>query len=333
MRLVTRTETVGFDRHFNEFYFLASDPEAVFVEISRSTTGLASNFPPEVHLNRTAWYALDKTSILDNFAASLDVRGTRERALRDTLLGNVDTHGLRRFLQDDVKEEEDKEKAEKELEKLQECLEEAKLDVLREEEGAVRRSGRFESDAQAQVSIILADIDKLEKKVAKNSETKATPNYVQLTGIDTLKRFDTQRKRTRRQLKKLSSDIDVQRSMPCTNLIPTGDIDGTGLVGMIVDDMMEVELLCQDLVPRVGNNENIRNRWVSDLEYATTSWNEACPTYIGPEIGHRRHSIEIVSEEGSKRRRLDIGSPTSVASNSSQASLNHILLALKVGGA
>jgi len=329
MRLVTRTEEVGFDRHFNKHYSFARDPEAIFVEISRSTTGLASDLPPEVHLNRTSWYVINKTSVLDNFAASLDVRGTRERALRDVLMGTEETHGLRRFLLDDVKEAEDEEKAKNRLEELQERLEEAKMDVLREEEGAVRRSGRFESDAQAQVSIIMADIDKLEKELAKNEDSIITPNFVELTGIDTLKRFESQRKRTRRQLKKLSSDIDVQRSMPCTNLIPSGDMDGSGLVGMVVDDMLEVELLCQDLVPRMGNEEKIRTTWVSGLECAIASWNEACPTFIGPEVCNRRHSLETVSEEGTKRRKLDIGSPMSMASNASQASLNQILAALK----
>lgn len=338
--LVARSEPFGFDRFFNRYYCFSHDPEFVFVEMNRSVTGMAEHLPNEVQILRTSWHVIDKVSMLDLFAGSLDVRGTREKALYEALMGTEDSpqQALKNFMHDDVKEKNTIATYQKERKELEQKLEDVRLNIIRLEQEEGRRPSRFQSDLVLELESQIAVVD---KKIATAS-TPNDPNYAQLTGLELLRKFDNKTKRHTRR----SSSENIS-PMPCTNLIPNG---GTcsGIVGWIVDEMLHVEKLCQDVVP--WEAVEARKRWISELEKLAASWNEANPLIIGPEakesssvgegvsamsgmtspigqrdsIGTSRQSID-----GVKRRKVE--SPASVTSGStSQLSLSQIISHMKV---
>jgi len=333
--LISRTEPFGFDRQFNRYFVFSHDPEFVFIEMNRSTTGNAEHLPTDVQVNRTSWHAIDKVSVLDQFAASLDVRGHREKALYEVLMGSEDSveKPLKSYMYDDVKEKNAISVFKDERKAVELKLEEVKLNHVRlEEEG--RRPSRFQME---QVSDLDAQIAVLTRKIA-DAEIPYVPNYAQLTGLDVLRKFDNKVKRhTRRTISDSASPI------PCVNLIPSGSTR-SGTVGCIVDEVLNVEKLCQDLVP--WEEEEQRTRWVRELDNLATTWNEACSLVIGhvpkekappasPSEGVLamtalaspvgRMSLDSIGSV--KRRKLD--SPASAATPGGNASSHQILSQLK----
>lgn len=284
---------------------------------------------------RTSWHAIDKVSMLDLLASSLDVRGYRERALHESLVGTSDApqQALKKYVYDDVMEKNAIENFEKEREEVQQKLEGVRLNILRlEEEG--RRASRFQTD---QIMELESHIAVIEKKIA-NASIVYLPDYIELTGLDTLRKFDAKAKRHARRLE--SEDL---APMPCTMLVPTRNNNRTGIVGWIVDEILHVEALCQDLVP--WEAAETRKRWIADLEKLAASWNESTTFVVGPENKESptktsqqgnvfaspdgaRESIGSVSRhstDGVKRQKLD-----SSVGATSQLSLQHIITQAKV---
>eukprot|EP00548_Thalassiothrix_antarctica_P000095 CAMPEP_0194142306 /NCGR_PEP_ID=MMETSP0152-20130528/11601_1 /TAXON_ID=1049557 /ORGANISM="Thalassiothrix antarctica, Strain L6-D1" /LENGTH=1428 /DNA_ID=CAMNT_0038841223 /DNA_START=333 /DNA_END=4619 /DNA_ORIENTATION=+ len=350
---VPRSKVTGQDRDYNNFYSFPKDPEVIYAEITRpNTTGLAPGLPAEVQMHRTSWHCIQNISTLESLVESLDKRGIRERNLMEQLLGTEGKKGLFRHVYDDIEEGEAKERRKKKMVDLQKKLEECQLNALREEEGSFRRSGRLVGGSekiQTQVQKTEEEIADLQAKLIED-QTVAKPNFVELTGIQILQSFDTKCRKAQRLKKKLGSnddDDDGDHVLPiqCTSLIPSGNVDGTGLVGLLVNKFLEMEQLCEDLVP----SSKDRDQWIYHLEQLVANWNDACPTFIGPEIkeatknennnnnnnkpkGSVRHRLESEWEDSQQtRRKLTMSTPVSTLSSSTtnQAALNQILEKLK----
>jgi hypothetical protein len=348
-KLMARTDPVGFDRFHNRVYYFHHDPEVLYVEMIRTPTGLATHLPIDLQINRTSWHVIENRTMFDQVVASLDIRGHRENDLYETMMGPTGANkSLRRHLVDDVKEQNVVANRKKELEELERKRQNAIVACKQEEEGGGRRSGRFQSQNEADLIQIIIDIEDLEKKI-KLDETPKILDYYELTGMAAVEKFDKASKRqTRRSReKKEASGFDLP-VMPCSKLWPTGNIDGTGIVGIIVAQLLEVESLCESLCPwqRPGPG---RKGWVADLEETIHAWCNASPPVIGPDgvdgprdpvwsgsgpirasIGAqgtpgKRQSIDSVASDG-KRRKMD--SP-SMTGNVGQVSYALIISSLK----
>lgn len=212
------------------------------------------------------------------------------------------------------------------------------------------RLTRLYTSFQIDLSEVEAEIESLEKRIAADAATPEVPDYEELTGLDMLSKFDKAagRRETRRtrERKEASVTRDLPQ-MPCTKLIPTGDIDGTGLVGLVVSKLLELEETCEALSPWERRDVS-RDRWIADLEERAHSWSSSAHLVVGPppsqntddasDVGSdpygtpsrksRRSPPGSVSSIDSKRRKLDSGSPASTSS-ASQATPSQILALLK----
>jgi len=191
----------------------------------------------------------------------------------------------------------------------------------------------------------------LEKKIAADASGPEVLNYNQLTGLEMLSTFDKAggRRETRRSRERKEASVTKELpQMPCTQLIPTGDIDGTGLVGLVVSKLLELEETCEALSPWERKDVS-RASWVADLEERVHTWSSSAQLVVGPpHSSHAGVTSEVGSEafatpastskrsartpdsldsSDSKRRKLDSGSPASTSS--SQASPSQILALLK----
>lgn len=303
--------------------------------MKRSTTGNADDLPEDVQVLRTSWYAIDKVSVLDQFAASLDVRGHREKALYEILMGGEDSteKPLKSYMYDDVKEKKVVIGYKDEKKAVELKLNEVKLNHIRlEEEG--RRPSRFQME---QISELESQIALLDRKIT-DAEIPYVPNYTQMTGLDVLRKFDNKIKRhTKRTIR------DSATAMQSTNLLP-GDSNRTGTVGCIVDEALSVEKLCQDLVP--WEDEAARTKWIDNLETLAVAWNDSCTLVIGHEAKEKaggtvsgegvlgalaspdgRMSMESV---GSNAKRRKIDTPAVAPSPGGHTTLHQIMSQLKV---
>jgi hypothetical protein len=191
------------------------------------------------------------------------------------------------------------------------------------------------------------EIEQLEKQIAADAVPKV-PDYDELTGLELLRKFDAVGKRETRRSRELKATAPKGfPGIPCTKLIPSGNIDGSGLVGSAVSEMLDLEERCDKLSPWERDDIS-RDRWIADLEDRVHSWNGVNQVVIGPPqklvvddasgsgsatIGtpvskSKRLSIGSADSTDSKRRRLG-DSPSSTASPS-QASPAQIISLLKV---
>lgn len=125
-------------------------------------------------------------------------------------------------------------------------------------------------------------MDKREASVS----VPAAPDYDELTGLNLLRMFDAagRRRETRRSReRKAASTIPLKHSpdMPCTQLIPSGNIDGSGVVGWIVSEMLRIEETCNELCLWERTDVS-RDRWIADLEDLVHVWNSSSLLAIGP---------------------------------------------------
>lgn len=278
-KLMARTEPVGFDRNYNGVYCFRHDPEVLYIECPKP----ASSSDPqleELRQRKTTWHVIETKSLFDQYVQSLDKRGKREFALIDELTGQL-TGGpsLRRFLFDDIKERAMAAAQIRDKEDLKRKLENAKL-KCDEEEG--RRSGRLASRAEDELEQIEAEINKLEEKMKTGAVVKEL-NYAELTGLELLRKYDCggkiETRRTRE--KKVAATVNTFQSMNCSKLCSTGNIDGTGFVGMLVSKLLELEEACESLVPWERTDVS-RQSWISDLENLVYGWNAGSPVIVGP---------------------------------------------------
>lgn len=186
-----------------------------------------------------------------------------------------------------------------------------------------------------QVELEIAD---LEKRIAADAIPQV-PDYDELTGLQLLRKFDAVGRRETRlsRERKAAAVTKALSDMPCTKLIPSGNIDDTGLVGYVVSEMLHLEERCNKLSPWERDDVS-RDRWIADLEDRIHSWNSINQVVIGPpptqddasESGSKRVSIDSADSSDSKRRRLANDSPSSSTTSLSQASPAQILSLLKV---
>ena len=135
--------------------------------------------------------------------------------------------------------------------------------------------------------------------------------------------------------------------MPCTKLIPSGNIDGSGIVGSVVSELLKIEEACEALTPWERDGMS-RDRWIAELEERVHAWNSTSEVIIGPqardaddlnEVGSlaggtplsksKHQSIGSADSSDSKRRKLEHESPSSTGSMVN-ASPSQILASLKV---
>ena len=327
-KLVARTEPVGYDRNHHAVYCFRHDPEVLYVEELRPASGTASSLPLDLHFPRRSWHIIEQTSLFDLFTSSLDVRGKRERDLYEELLGPPGAkQSLRRFLHDDVKEQAKVNTRLKEKEALRKRLEIARV-KCDEEQG--RRSGRLAGQAEVELSQIEEEIRVLEQEASGDKPVVDERDFAELTGLEDLRRFDKAGQMDQRRSREVK--VNKMRYVPlmsCSDLSGTGNIDGTGIVGMVVSELLDIEELCDSLAPWERTDEE-RNEWISKLESAVHAWNSMTPNLLGPPDTPRRMSIsrnvndidEVVSTpnrrdslgsngSASKRRRLDVPSTPS----------------------
>lgn len=351
-KLMARTDPVGFDRYHNRVYYFHHDPECLYIEMIRTPTGLATHLPLDLQMNRTSWHVIDNRSTFEQVTASLDIRGHRENDLYETLIGPTGAiKSLNRHLIDDMKEQNAIANRNKERDELERKRQNAILACKQEEGGGGRRSGRFQSQNEVDLLQIINDIDDLERKI-KQDESPKGPDYYELTGMRVIKNFDSVSKRqTRRILEKKKASQFEFPAMPCSKLWPTGNMDGTGVVGLIVSEILNVERLCESLCSWQKEGPG-RTRWVADLEEIVFLWCASSPPVLGPDgldgprdpllsglmssrrsLGTslkstpgKRHPAESAISDG-KRRRLE--SPASMVANGGQVTPASIISALK----
>ena len=177
------------------------------------------------------------------------------------------------------------------------------------------------------------EIEDLEKRIAADAVPKV-PDYDELTGLELLRKFDAIGRRETRSSRerKAAAVTKALSTMPCTKLIPSGNIDDTGIVGYVVSVILQLEERCNKLCPWEREDMS-RDRWIADLEDCVLSWNSINQLVIGPpqmqddasESGSKRSA----DSSDSKRRRLGNDSPSS-PSSLSQVPPAQILSLLKV---
>jgi histone H1/5 len=330
-KLVARTEPIGYDRDFNAIYCFRHDPEILYVEDLRPPSSAASHLPKEMQIDRRSWHVIETTSLFDEYASSLDIRGKRENDLYEEVLGPSGAQqSLRRYLYDDIKEQAAVNTRLKEKEALKERLENAKKKCDEES----RRSGRLAGKAEEELQDIEREINGLEKKMSGESVPEPR-DYDELTGLTLLRKFDsTGRMETRRtREKKETSGTKKLAMMPCSKLWGTGNIDGTGLPGMLVSAMLELEEHCNSLTP--WEREDVtRAAWISRLEGAIHAWNDMSPSMLGsPDAsrsvmnGDSASDAADITASDKKRRKLE--SPGGSTPGSTQLSISQIINILK----
>ncbi|KAL7566249.1 hypothetical protein ACA910_011311 [Epithemia clementina (nom. ined.)] len=313
-RLVARTEPIGYDRNHNAVYCFRHDPEVLYVEEMRPPLNPSDNpVPEDFQFHRRSWYVIETTSLFDAFTSSLDIRGKREQDLYEAMLGPAGgQQSLRRYLHDDLKVKAEKTSRRREKESLFKKLEAAKV-KCDEEKG--RRSGRLADQAEDE----LARIQKEYEEFDQNSQAAVKAvSRDDLTGLALLRSFDSgqDRRETRRSREKKGSDSRPVPNLSCSSLVPSGNIDGTGILGMLVSQLLLVEEACQSVSPWIP--EEKRKSWIKKVESAVHSWhilinqqNFAQGEHaVDAEAGSQNGSFGVGFSSAKKRRGADTSNTT-----------------------
>lgn len=281
-RLVARTEPIGYDRDFNAVYWFSHDPEVIYVEDKRPPAHVDESIPADLQQERFSYHIIETGSMFDAYTSSLDIRGKRENDLYEELMGpSGPAHSIRRFLHDDVK---DKNAALAQLKEKEELLRKIEVAKIKCDEEKGRRSGRLSDQAETQLQTLQVELEALEEQI-KNPEIKerATRDYYELTGIHMLEKFESagrvETRRTREKKEAIGRPIPL---IPCSKMIPTGNIDGTGLVGLIVANLLDIEERCQKLAPWDSTDVS-QATWISRLEENVHAWYSISPFQVGPD--------------------------------------------------
>lgn len=302
-----RTEPIGQDRNFNSFYYFSNDAEKVYVAQRGKALPSSSSFSfRDITNYRTTWHTIDQRSKVEKYTESLDVRGRRENALKNSLQPTAKT------VEDDIKAMNDKKALLKDKKDLQRRLENAKLKC---EVG--RKSGRLAAQSEQEFFALQAEIDNLTKVIAGDVEPPK-PSMEVVTGLEMLREFDSRedqagrRRTTRREAQKQEEgeEAETATKFPCSKLWSTGNVDGTGLVGSIVGQLLELEERVDDLADWEKGD---RKSWIANLETSVHSWHMACPQAVVEDKLASQDSPLTPSESKKQRRSSDGTSSLSVA--------------------
>ncbi|GAX12095.1 hypothetical protein FisN_15Lh213 [Fistulifera solaris] len=335
-KLVARTEPVGYDRNFNALYCFRNDPEVLYIEEKRPPSGIACSLPQSFHFERRSWHIIDSTSLFESFVSSLDIRGKRENELYEELLGPPGAQqSLRRFIAyDDVKKVKEASSRVKEMEQLRKRLEAARVKCSEE---AGRRSGRLVGQSEHELFQIEEELKALEENDVPEEGANDILDYDELTGLNTLRLFETSGLKDHRRTREVK--ISKTRYVPvlgCASLVGTGNIDGTGMVGMLVAQLLGLEELCESLRPW-NEKGKTRSEWINSLEGTVPAWNSMASESLASgddtnamdDNSGRRDSLDSLGNGSSaKRRRTD--SPRATTSQTGNAfSISSIIATIK----
>jgi len=324
-----RTDPVGEDRNFTSFFHFWNDPERVFLSQRNKAVPSSASFdvPGGSEVYRTTWYSIDKRSVLEKFLESLDVRGKREQGLKEALEPGVKT------VFDDVKAMNDKKALLKGKQDLQSQLENARLKC---EVG--RKSGRLAAQSEQEFFDLQAEIENLEKSIAVEDAEPEKPDLEIATGLVVLRDFDRRdevsqpRRSTKRGGHKLDDDAqeNKQPALRCSKLWSTGNIDGTGVIGLIVWDLLELEERIEKLAPW----DIDRKKWIAALETAVHSWHIASPPVLEEEklsiIMPNGSPMEPGSETKKQRRMSGEVNSRRLSGETNSQSVHPVLTMMKV---
>ena len=307
-----RTEPVGMDRNFQEVYHSLHDPELVFF-LQRGKpvqSDLSFEVPDSKSPRRITWQAMKKKSVLNTFMDSLDVRGIRESNLHEAL------QLARRHVYDDIKEMNDKKALLREKSDVKRRLENARTNY---QNG--RKSGRLASQSEQELIDLQEEIERLEKSVEDGNIVKENDMESEM-GLDMLRDFDTQeqqsqrRRANRREVQKTPDDEEKgMEKLHCSILWPSGHIDGTGIIGLTVSTLLDLEERVENLASWETGD---RKSWISSLETAIHAWNEgSIPFLICEDSGPPLSSL---TSPEPKKKKKNISTPGSANSNGTSSS-------------
>jgi histone H1/5 len=312
-----RTEPVGMDRNFQEVYHSLHDPELIFF-LQRGKpiqSDLSFEVPDGKSHRRVTWQAIKKKSVLNKYMESLDVRGIRESNLHEALAQ------ARRHVYDDIKEMNDKKALLREKSDVKRRLENAQKSY---QNG--RKSGRLASQSEQELIDLQEEIERLEKSVADGNVVEEYDMELE-TGLDMLRDFDTQeqqnqrRRANRREVQQnLEDEGKGVKKLHCSRLWPSGHIDGTGIVGLTVSQLLDLEERVEKLAKWETGN---RKSWISSVETAIHAWNEGSMPYLIYEdissAAKKGSSLSSLTSPEPKDKK-NISTPGSAASNGTSSS-------------
>jgi len=315
-----RTEPIGMDRSFQEVYHSLHDPEQIFF-LQRGKpiqSDLSFEMPDSNSIRRITWQAIKKKSVLNRFMESLDVRGIRESNLHESL------QLARRHVYDDIKEMNDKKALLREKSDVKRRLENARTNY---QNG--RKSGRLASQSEQELIDLQEEIERLEKSVEDGNVVKEDDMESE-TGLNMLRDFDTheqqnqRRRANRREVQNLDDEENGVKKLHCSRLWPSGHIDGTGVVGLMLSHLLELE----ERIERLSKWENgDRSSWISSLETAIHAWNEGSIPFLICEdnspVVNKGSPLPSMSSPELEAKKKNVSTPGSANSNgtSSQNSI------------
>ena len=311
-----RTEPVGMDRNFQEVYHSVHDPELIFfLQRGRPIqSDLSFEMPDSKSFRKISWQAIRKKSVLNKFMDSLDDRGIRESNLHEAL------QLARRHVYDDIKEMNDKKALLREKSDVKRRLENVRASY---QNG--RKSGRLASQSEQELFDLQEEIERLEKSVAEGNVVKEYDMELE-TGLDMLREFDTNEQQTqrRRANRRETQNVEVDEEkgvtkVHCSKLWPSGHIDGTGIVGLTVSQLLDLEERIDKLAKWETGD---RKKWISSLETAIHAWNEGSMPFLICEgsslVPNEGSSSSSITSPDSKAKKT-ISTPGSANSNGSSS--------------
>lgn len=301
-----RTEPTGVDRNFQEVFISWNDPQTIFVLQKGKAIPFSLSFdvPGNSKHHRITWQSITKKSTLIKYMESLDRRGTRENNLYDSL------QLVRRHIHDDIKEMNDKKALIREKGDLKRRLENAQTNY---ENG--RKSGRLAAQSEQELIDLQNEIESLEKSIDDGNILKEYDFEVE-TGNKMLREFESQDEKTRgRRACRRNAPEDpgscqktFVEKICCSVMWPTGNIDGTGAVGILVSQLLDLEKRVDKLC---GLGKKNRTAWISSLETAVHIWNELSTefvrgTSINVSLSNTPRSNEVVEGSGSQKPTMSV---------------------------
>ena len=194
-----------------------------------------------------------------------------------------------------------------------------------------RKSGRLAAQSEEEFAALQSEIDLLEESISKGKEV-VKPDMEELTGMNMLRDFDGNksgkgRRATRRDIQKQKEDEEEDKlpKFQCSRLWSSGNIDGSGIVGSIVWELLQLEERVETLA---SCEEDARKAWISSLETAVHSWHLANPPVIEEVDASSAPASPLDDESKAKKPRLS-ETPASPA-GASNLSSSQVITMLRV---
>lgn len=251
--MVARTTPVGYDKNHNSVYFFHNDPDSFYIEMYK---GQYEDFR-----GTKSWHCIDTKSLFDAFVSSLDVRGIREANLFNELTGDNRATYFKRHLIDEVKKESLISAYMRQEEELEKRLNVA---IVASSESS-RRSGRLADNNKNEVTRIEEEM--AEAKAIFEEKLRAldaADDYFKLSGVDLLIEFEKFHHLAYR----------------CSDLWNEND-NIPGIVGKVVNTLLELEALCDELSPWERNDIS-RHAWRKKISDIYESWQRGSTLVMGP---------------------------------------------------